>query len=213
VNVRGNDPGPGNIRENDSMKKKTNGNHTDAPADSPIGAAENGTPADRMREGSSGGAETSSETPRLTPSSEAEDRLAALNEKYLRLLAEYDNYRKRTARDLEYVMNSATEKLLSQFLSILDNLDRATEHKNDRTTFEEYVKGIAMIEDQLRQVLSQAGLERMEVIGSRFDPEIHSAVFQQESKDHEPGTIIAEAEKGYTLQGRIIRHPKVVVSR
>ena len=144
--------------------------------------------------------------------SDAEEKLAALNEKYLRLLAEYDNYRKRTAREMEYMMEIVSEKLLSQFLPILDNLDRATEHRNDKTTFEDYVKGIALIEDQLRIVLAQAGLKKMEVIGQKFDPAVHSAVFQQESKDHEPGTIIAEVEKGYTLQGKIIRHPKVVVS-
>lgn len=153
--------------------------------------------------------------PRLVESTSpgpVEEKLAALNEKYLRLLAEYDNFRKRTAREMEFMMDIVTEKLLSQFLPILDNLDRATEHRNDRTTLEEYVKGIAIIEDQLRQVLAHAGLGEMEVIGQKFDPAVHSAVFQQELKDHEPGTIIAEVEKGYTLQGKIIRHPKVVVS-
>jgi len=151
----------------------------------------------------------------LQPSrkTDTDEKLASLNEKYIRLLAEYDNYRKRTAREMECVMDIVSEKLLTQFLPILDNLDRATEHRNDKTTFEEYVKGIALIEDQLRVVLAQAGLKRMEVIGSKFDPAVHFAVFQQESKDHEPGTIIAEAEKGYTLQDKVIRHPKVVVSK
>jgi molecular chaperone GrpE len=171
----------------------------------------------------SGGKKTSAESaealrapvdePRLTVSSEAEDKLAALNEKHLRLLAEYDNYRKRTAREMEFMMSAVSEKLLSRFLPILDNLDRATEHRNASTSMEEYVKGIALIEDQLRAALAQAGLEKMEVIGQPFDPSAHSAIFQQESKDHPPGTIIAEAEKGYTLQGKIIRHPKVVVSK
>lgn len=148
-----------------------------------------------------------------SPKFDAEERLAAFNEKYLRLLAEYDNFRKRTTREMECVMDIVSEKLLAQLLPILDNLDRATEHRNDKTTFEEYIKGITLIEDQLRNVLAQAGLKRMEVIGRKFDPAVHCAVFQQESKDHEPGTVIAEAEKGYTLQGKIIRHPKVVVSK
>ncbi len=142
----------------------------------------------------------------------AEAKIAALNDKYLRLIAEYDNYRKRTAREMECVMDVISEKLLAQFLPILDNLDRATEHRNDKTTLEEYVKGIALIEDQLRAILAQAGLKKIEAIGEQFDPAVHCAVFQQESKEHSPGTVIAEAEKGYMLQGKIIRHPKVVVS-
>lgn len=144
---------------------------------------------------------------------QVEGRLAALNEKHIRLLAEYDNYRKRTAREMEAVINIASEKLIQEFLPILDNLDRATEHRNNTTSYEEYVKGITLIEDQLRRVLAQAGLQRMESIGERFDPAVHSAVMQAESKDHEPGVVIAEVERGYTLNGKILRHPKVVVSK
>ena len=146
------------------------------------------------------------------PQSEPEEELAAPNEKYLRLLAEYDNYRKRTAREMEFVVKTATEKLVTEFLPILDNLDRATEHRNDKTTYEDYVKGIILIEDQLRAVLVRAGLEPIEVMGKKFDPALHSAIMQVESGTVEPGTIIAEAEKGYLLNGKIIRHPKVVVS-
>ena len=145
--------------------------------------------------------------------SELEEELAVLNEKYVRLLAEYDNYRKRTARELEFVVKTATEKLVTDFLPIMDNLDRATEHRNDKTTYEDYVKGIALIEDQLRAVLTRAGLEPIDVIGKKFDPALHSAIMQVESDTVEPGTIIAEAEKGYLLNGKIIRHPVVVVCR
>ncbi len=83
-------------------------------------------------------------------------------------------------------MDVISEKLLAQFLPILDNLDRATEHRNDKTTLEEYVKGIALIEDQLRAILAQAGLKKIEAIGEQFDPAVHCAVFQQESKEHSP---------------------------
>ncbi len=174
----------------------------ECPADAPEQAATSTLKDDPGSEsGEGGGAVT-----------DAEAKIAALNDRYLRLLAEYDNYRKRTAREMECVMDVISEKLLSQFLPILDNLDRATEHRNDKTTLEEYVKGIAMIEDQLRAVLAQAGLKKIDTLGEKFDPAIHCAVFQQESKEHPPGTVIAEAEKGYMLQDKIIRHPKVVVS-
>jgi molecular chaperone GrpE len=195
------------MRENDRMKHR----HDGRTEDTRHGACESDTPEDI-----SAGVQTE-ETARDNGGSDsdvtdAEARIAALNDKYIRLLAEYNNYRKRTAREMECVMDVISEKLLAQFLPILDNLDRATEHRNDKTTLEEYVKGIAMIEDQLRAILAQAGLKKIEAVGEQFDPAIHCAVFQQESKEHPPGTVIAEAEKGYSLQGKIIRHPKVVVS-
>lgn len=140
-------------------------------------------------------------------------QLAAMTEKYVRLAAEFDNYRKRACREMDSAAALASEKLVLQFLPILDNLDRATEHKNDKTTFEDYVTGIALIEEQLRRVLAQTGLRKMEVIGEQFDPAAHSAVMQAESKEHGSGVVIAEVEKGYTLGEKIIRHPSVVVSK
>ena len=144
---------------------------------------------------------------------ELEDRVAALNEKHIRLLAEYDNYRKRTAREMEMVIDVASERLVREFLPILDNLDRATEHRTDKTTFEDYVKGIALIEEQLRKVLARTGLQKMDVVGEVFDPAVHDAILQVESPDKEPGIIVGEAEKGYLLNSKVIRHPKVIISK
>lgn len=189
------------------MKRRHDGRseetvHGACPSDAPEQASSSPMPEEPDTGTGEGGGEVT----------DAEAKIAALNDRYIRLLAEYDNYRKRTSREMECVMDVISEKLLSQFLPILDNLDRATEHKNDKTTLEEYVKGIAMIEDQLRAVLVQAGLKKIETVGEKFDPAIHCAVYQQESKEHPPGTVIAEAEKGYMLRDKIIRHPKVVVS-
>jgi molecular chaperone GrpE len=150
-------------------------------------------------------------TPATAPAT-AEGKCAELNDRYLRLLAEYDNYRKRTVREISDIKRTATEDLMKALLPILDNLDRATEHRKSEQSFEEYVKGIALIEDQLRAILAGAGLERMETVGTVFDPEIHDAVMQMPSDKHGPGTVIDEAEKGYMLSGKVIRHPKVIVS-
>jgi molecular chaperone GrpE len=141
------------------------------------------------------------------------EKLAALNDKYIRLLAEYDNFRKRKERETGDLIQLATERIVIELLSVIDNLDRATEHRNKTETLEDYARGIALIEDQLRGVLSRMGLEAMNVTGKEFDPTFHDAVMQMETKDSEPGTIVAEVEKGYTLNGRVIRHPKVVVSK
>jgi len=142
-----------------------------------------------------------------------EQQLAELNDKYLRLLAEYDNFRKRTAREIEAVLYRGSERVIIELLPILDNLDRATNHKNDKTTYEEYIKGIALIEDQLRAVLARAGLEPIEALGKPFDPNLHDALMQVESDEYEPGIITAEAEKGYMFAGKVIRHSKVIVSK
>ena len=145
--------------------------------------------------------------------SSALDKLEALTDRYLRLLAEYDNFRKRTEREKEVLVKTASEKLIAEFLPILDNLDRATEHKNNSTTFEEYVKGIVLIEEQIRAVLAREGLESIDVVGQPFDPALHDAVMQIETDEHEPGIVVQEAEKGYVLSGKVIRHPKVVVNK
>ena len=142
-----------------------------------------------------------------------EEKLAVLNDKYLRLMAEYDNYRKRTIKEKSEIIKTAAEGLIIELLPILDNLDRATEHRNDKTTYEEYVKGIAIIEDQIRDVLSRAGLETMDVSGKPFDPAVHDAVMQVETENYESGVISEEVEKGYILSGKVIRHPKVIVSK
>ena len=148
-----------------------------------------------------------------TVESDIEEKYADLNEKYLRLFAEYDNYRKRTAREIGEIIQRGAEKLISELLPILDNLDRATEHRNDKTTFDEYVKGIALTEDQFRAILEQSGLEAIDAVGKPFDPNLHDAMMQIESEDHESGIVASEVEKGYLLAGKVIRHSKVVVSK
>ena len=144
---------------------------------------------------------------------ELDEKLKALDEKYMRLLAEYDNFRKRASREIEEILRTANEELIIELLPILDNLDRATQHKNDRETFEEYEKGIELIENQLRDVLARAGLAPMEVVGKPFDPNFHDALLQIETDEYESGIITSENLKGYMLSGKVIRHPKVIVSK
>ena len=142
-----------------------------------------------------------------------EKQFLDMKDKYVRLFAEYDNFRKRTAREKEMHIKNAAEDIIAELLPVLDNLDRATEHRNDKTTYEEYVKGITLIEQQIREVLARAGLEHIEVVGKPFDPDIHEAIMQIESDEHESGFITAEAEKGYVLSEKVIRYPKVIVSK
>ena len=148
-----------------------------------------------------------------TKENELEEKLKVINEKYLRLLAEYDNFRKRTTREIENILKTANENLINELLPILDNLDRATAHKNDKETLEEYLKGIELIENQLRDILKRAGLEPMEVIGKPFDPNFHDALMKIESDEYESGIVTSENQKGYILSEKVIRHAKVIVSK
>ena len=111
------------------------------------------------------------------------------------------------------LIETASENLITSLLPILDNLDRATEHRSDKTSLEEYAKGIALIEDQFRDILARAGLEPLNATGEPFDPNLHDAIMQMESDEHESGAVIQEVEKGYLLKGKVIRHSKVVVSK
>lgn len=155
--------------------------------------------------------ESPEETAGVTPENDATSD--ATNERYIRLAAEYDNYRKRVAKEREQLYQMATGDIMKEMLPVLDNLDRATEHRNSETSLEEYVSGIALIEDQLRTVLSHAGLEVMEVVGQPFDPTLHDAIMQMESEEYDSGIVVQEVEKGYLLRDRVIRHAKVVVAK
>ncbi|MFC1650019.1 nucleotide exchange factor GrpE [Candidatus Latescibacterota bacterium] len=141
------------------------------------------------------------------------EELKALNEKYMRLLAEYDNYRKRSTREIQSILCTATEDLVKALLPIIDNLDLATEHKEKQKTLEEYVKGIALIEDQLRDILDREGLKHIEAVGQPFDPNLHEAILQIDSDEHESGIVTNETQKGYMFSNKVIRHSKVVVSK
>jgi len=198
------------------MAKKHKKNATEIPieelGDTAIDEQKNDTTGEPA--GKEGKAVTADDTtPAIEENASDETKLADLNNRYLRLMAEYDNFRKRTIREKSDIIRTATEDLMKELLPILDNLDRATEHRNNEQSYEDYVKGISLIEDQLRAALARAGLEYIEVVGKPFDPAIHDAVMQIESEEHDSGIIAGEAEKGYMLSGKVIRHPKVVVSK
>ncbi|MFC1607896.1 nucleotide exchange factor GrpE [Candidatus Latescibacterota bacterium] len=142
-----------------------------------------------------------------------EEKLADLNNRHLRLHAEYDNYRKRTAREMGALKILAQAEIISAILPVLDNLDRATEHRDDKTSYEDYVKGITLIEDQLRDALKRSGLELIDAVGKPFDPNFHDAILQVESEEFESGIIINETVKGYMIGERVIRHSQVVVAK
>lgn len=133
-------------------------------------------------------------------------------EKYLRAAAELDNYRKRAAREKADTIKYGKEEIIKDILPFLDSLDRALEHA-DSSDAETFKEGIALMQDQLLCCLKKHGVERIECAGAAFDPNFHEALMQVESADHANNQIVSEMEKGYLLNGRLIRPSRVCVCK
>lgn len=133
-------------------------------------------------------------------------------ERYLRAVAELDNYKKRAARDKADTIKYGKEELIRDILPFLDSLDRAIEHA-DSSDVQVFKSGIALIQDQLLCCLKKHGVEKIESAGANFDPNIHEALMQMDSADHQDNQIVSEMEKGYLLNGRLIRPSRVCVCK
>jgi molecular chaperone GrpE len=140
-----------------------------------------------------------------------EEQNKELEDRLLRLAAEFDNYKKRTAKEFGNLIKSANENLVIDLLETVDNFCRAVESDEAKTNYQSFCKGIEMIYAQLWEVLSNAGLEEIKSVGQKFDPNFHEAVGQMESDEFEEGAVGQELSKGYTLKGKIIRPAKVLV--
>ncbi len=144
---------------------------------------------------------------------EAKEKEAKENyDRYLRAVADLDNFRKRAARDKADTIKYAKEDLIKDILPFLDSLDRALEHK-DSTDAQAFKDGIALIQDQLLCCLKKHGVERIESVGAVFDPNFHEALMRVDSADHQDNQVVSEMEKGYLLNGRLIRPSRVCVCK
>ena len=136
------------------------------------------------------------------------------NEKFLRLFAEFENYKKRTARERIELFKTANKEVMSALIPIMDDYDRAKSQINDLESKEE-VKGLLLIFNKMNEILKTNGLNEVEIsIGDIFDSEVHEAITQIPAKDDsQKGKIVDVIEKGYQLGEKIIRFPKVVVGK
>ena len=134
-------------------------------------------------------------------------------DKYLRLAAEFDNYKKRVQKERADLLNYGNEKLLKEVLPLVDALERALGHAEKSVDFDVFVEGLKLILDQFTGMLGKNGVEAIESVGSDFDPNFHEAMIQVESKDHQTNEVVEEFEKGYMLNGRLLRPAKVSVAK
>ena len=137
------------------------------------------------------------------------EQLKQKDEKLLRIAAEYDNYRKRTAKEKEETYQNATINVLSEFLEVADNFERA---KNAESEIEDYKKGIEMIFSQFLDKMKKLGAEPYGEAGETFDPELHMAVSHIEDESKGEGEITEVYQRGYKLGDKVIRHAVVIVA-
>ena len=134
--------------------------------------------------------------------------LAAANDKYLRMIAEYDNFRKRSAHDRELACAEATEKALKNILPIGDNLARAAQFTDPASV----AKGIEMMQKGFAEALASMGIEEIEAKGQPFDPELHNAVMHVEDETLGEGVVADVLQKGYKCGDRVLRYAMVTVA-
>jgi molecular chaperone GrpE len=148
---------------------------------------------------------------------ETKEKEAAENhDRYLRAMAELDNYKKRAARDKEEAIKYGNEKLIKDVLPILDSLDRALHQSADlsvRNNFEAFQQGLELIHSQILGCLERHGVVKIAAKGEEFDPDRHQALMQVETPEMESNRVVDEYESGYTLHGRLLRPTKVSVSK
>lgn len=128
--------------------------------------------------------------------------------RYLRLMADFQNYKKRVEKEKKDLYSYANEKLVTKQLEVLDNFERALEQE---TSDESFKKGMEMIFKQLSNVLEKSGLAEIAALGEDFDPNVHNAVMTEETEDYESGKVSGVMQKGYTLNGKVIRPSMVKV--
>ena len=136
-----------------------------------------------------------------------------LQDRLLRLQAEFENYKKRVVREKAEFLRFAHEGLVLEFLPILDNLERALGAARAEAGSTPLIEGIEMIARLFRPALERAGVRPMETLGQPFDPMYHQAVAQVESSEGEANLVVEEIQKGYLIEGRVLRPAMVKVSR
>jgi molecular chaperone GrpE len=140
-----------------------------------------------------------------------DEELLKQKDTFLREKAELENFKKRLTKEKEDFVQFANERLLKELVQIEDNLERAMEAPN--ATLESLKEGVEMIQKQFGTFLKNQKVEAIEALEKPFDPNLHEVLNQQESDDYEENTVIQEYSKGYTLNGRILRSAKVVISK
>ena len=145
---------------------------------------------------------------------ELEAKQKEVEDKYIRLRAEFDNHIKRTNKEKGDLLEYAGSHIIRAMLPILDDLQRTVEHARQTQPQNEdpVVEGVKMIIEKFEKVLENAGVEVVQAVGKEFDPELHEALMTRNSEEYPEGIVVEEYEPGYIYKGKVLRHAKVIVS-
>jgi molecular chaperone GrpE len=175
--------------------------------------AEDESPEEEEAETAPVGEEKATEPePALSEEDKLKGRVAELEDRLLRTMADFDNYKKRTARQYDEMVNTANEKLLVSLLEVVDSFERALEHAEDKTDFKAFRKGVELIFSQVMDLLARYDVKPIKALGQPFDPGRHEAMMQIASDKYDEGVVAMEMAKGYMRGNRVIRYSKVAVS-
>lgn len=159
------------------------------------------------------GKKSSKENKEQLEINELKEQVNSLNDKYLRILAEFENYKKRTLKEKEELLKYGTSKVLSSFLSIFDDIERAIETNEKIEDKQTIIEGINLIHKKFQTTLKQNGVEEISSVGSNFSTDFHEALSIIDANEEQKDKVIHEVEKGYTLNGKVLRFAKVVVGK
>ncbi|MBQ7718701.1 MAG: nucleotide exchange factor GrpE [Clostridia bacterium] len=159
--------------------------------------------------------ETAEETAEEAENEQLKEALKKAEEykdKFLRVSAEFDNFRKRTVKEKETLYSDGKASAVAEFLPLADNMERALEAVSAESDRDSLAEGLEKIAKQLSDILKSLSVEEIAAVGEQFDPELHNAVMHIEDDEKENNTIVEEFQKGYTLNGKVIRHSMVSVA-
>lgn len=159
--------------------------------------------------------EQENEQPAVTEEISAEEKLkqelAQANDKYLRLYAEFDNFRRRTSKERIELLQTAGKEVIVSLLPVLDDFERAQKAIETATDIDALKEGVTLVQSKLKNILAAKGLKQMDTKGTDFDADIHEAITNIPAGDDQKGKIVDELEKGYSLNDKVVRFAKVVV--
>ena len=185
-------------------------NKKTAAASEPEKEKEQETPVPEKEEAAAGQTEPKAEEKAAEePAKTAGDELAALNDKYLRICAEYDNYRRRSQKEKESLYGDVKAEAVKSFLPVYDNLERALAQS---TEDEAYRKGVEMIMSQFNATLAKLGVEPIECLGQKFDPALHNAVMHVDDEEKGENEIVEVFQQGFKIGDKVIRFAMVKVA-
>jgi molecular chaperone GrpE len=133
-------------------------------------------------------------------------------EKFMRKMAEFDNYKRRTDQEMQSVLKYAGEKLVTKLLPVIDDFERSIQHITESSDVKTLQQGVQLIYEKFLKFLSDQEISKIEAVGKPFDVHFHDALYQQPSEQYAPNTVIQEIQSGYLYKDRVLRHSQVIVA-